>query len=265
MRKIKLTFQYDGSEYNGWQLQPSCRTIQGLMQEAVYRLTGEKANIIGAGRTDAGVHAIEQVAVFESSSSMDSKVIKKALNAVLPPDVRIVAAEDTDSSFHPRYSATRKRYTYLIANMPDTPGMDVPPLFFTKYMWWIKNPLDIVSMKAASAHLCGTHDFSSFRGSGCGAKSPVRTVYLLDIEQLSEMSFLFAVFPGNFMKLSIEANGFLRHMVRNIVGTLVETGRSRMSPDKVREILLARDRRLAGPTAPAKGLFLERVIYPLSL
>jgi tRNA pseudouridine38-40 synthase len=182
------------------------------------------------------------------------------LNAVLPPDVRIAAAEDADFSFHPRYSVTRKRYTYLIANMSD-----VPPLFFNKYMWWIKKPLDIMSMKSASARLCGTHDFSSFRGSGCGAKSPVRTVYLLDIEQLSEMSFLFAVFPGNFIKLSIEANGFLRHMVRNIVGTLVETGRSRMSPDKVIEILLARDRRLAGPTAPAKGLFLERVVYPLSL
>lgn len=259
MRKIKLTLQYDGSGYNGWQAQPSGRTIQGVLQEAVYRLTGEKPNIAGAGRTDAGVHALEQVAVFDSSSHLGSKVIKKALNALLPPDVRIVAAEDAEFSFHPRYSACRKRYTYLIANMEDS------PLFSNKYMWWIKNPLDIEGMKAASAHLCGTHDFSSFRGSGCGAKSPVRNVHLVDMELLSEMRFLFAVFPGNFIKLSIEANGFLRHMVRNIVGTLVETGRSSITPDKVMEILQARDRRLAGPTAPAKGLFLERVVYPLSL
>lgn len=258
MRKIKLKIQYDGSEYNGWQAQPSGKTIQGLIQEGIYRLTGERASITGAGRTDAGVHALEQVAAFESSTRLDNKVIKRALNALLPAEVRVVAAEDTDFSFHPRYSAIRKRYTYLIANMPD---MDAPPLFLNKYMWRIKSPLDIESMKAAAAYLCGTHDFSSFRGSGCGAKSPIRTVYLLEIEHLSEMRFLFTAFPGNFIKLSIEANGFLRHMVRNIVGTLVETGSSRINPDKVREILQARDRRLAGSTAPAKGLFLERVVY----
>lgn len=262
MRKIKLTLQYDGSEYNGWQLQPSGRTIQGLIQEGVYRLTGEKAEITGAGRTDAGVHALEQVAAFDSSTSLEAGVIKRALNALLPPDIRVVTAEDTDPSFHPRYSAGRKRYTYIIANMGD---MEAPPLFFTRYLWWIKAPLDLEGMKAASAHLCGTHDFSSFRGAGCGAKSPVRTVYLVDIEPLIDMNFLFVSFPGSFIKLSLEANGFLRHMVRNIVGTLVETGRGRINPDKVREILQARDRRLAGPTAPAKGLFLERVIYPLSL
>lgn len=258
MRKIKLTLQYDGSGYNGWQWQPSGRTLQGLIQDVVYKVTGEKANITGAGRTDAGVHAIGQVAVFDSSTHLELSVIKKALNALLPPEVRVVAAEEAEPSFHPRYSADRKRYTYLIGNMSD---MDSPPLFLNKYMWWIKNPLEIEGMKTAAGYLCGTHDFSSFRGSGCGAKSPVRTVYLVDIEQLSEMGFLFTSFPGNFIKLSIEANGFLRHMVRNIAGTLVEAGRRRINPDKVMEILQARDRRLAGPTAPAKGLFLERVYY----
>lgn len=258
MRRIKLTLQYDGSGYCGWQLQPSGKTLQGLIQDVICRVTGERTNLTGAGRTDAGVHALGQVAAFDSSTHLDIKAIKNALNTLLPPEVRVIAAEDTDSSFQPRYSADRKRYTYLIANTSD---MDSPSLFFTKYLWWIKNPLNIESMKVAADYLSGTHDFSSFRGSGCGAKDPVRTVYLIDIEHLSEMSFLFTAFPGNYIKLSIEANGFLRHMVRNIVGTLVEAGRSRINPDKVREILQARDRRLAGPTAPAKGLFLERVVY----
>lgn len=257
MRRIKLKIQYDGTLYNGWQLQPHGTTIQGLLQEAIFKLTGERTNVAGAGRTDAGVHAIGQVATFDSLSLLSNKVMKRGLNALLPGDVRIMDIEDTASDFHPRYCARSKRYIYIIANMDDN------PVFFGNYAWWIRAPLDLSSMKTAADYICGSHDFSSFKGSGCGAKNPVRNVYSLEVEGFNEMKFLFASFSGNYIKLSMEADGFLRHMVRNIVGTLVGVGKSKIKPEKMNEILKAKDRRLAGPTAPAKGLFLEKVIYDL--
>ncbi|HAM51240.1 MAG TPA: tRNA pseudouridine(38-40) synthase TruA [Nitrospiraceae bacterium] len=257
MRRIKVKLQYDGTFYQGWQVQPSGTTIQGMLQESILRITGEPATFIGAGRTDAGVHAVAQIASFDSSSRLDNVVIKRALNALLPPDVRIIALEDCSGEFHPRYSALRKRYFYLIANTDDV------PVFFGRYVWWVRAPLDVEGMKAASGFLRGRHDFSSFRGAGCGAKSPVREVYSLETERFGELAFLSARFSGNFIKISLEGDGFLRHMVRNIVGTLVEVGRGRIQPDAVGNILLSRDRRRAGQTAPAKGLFLDRVIYAL--
>jgi tRNA pseudouridine38-40 synthase len=257
MRRIKITLQYDGTSYQGWQVQPSGITIQGMLEERILRITGEPVTFIGAGRTDAGVHAIAQIASFDSSSGLDNVVIKRALNALLPPDVRIVAIEDCTGDFHPRYSALRKRYFYLIANTDDV------PVFWGRYVWWVKAPLDVEGMKAASGFLRGRHDFSSFRGAGCGARSPVREVYCLEAERFRELAFFSSRFGGNFIKISLEGDGFLRHMVRNIVGTLVEVGRGKIPPETVRDILLSRDRRRAGQTAPAKGLFLDKVIYAL--
>ncbi|MCL4474734.1 MAG: tRNA pseudouridine(38-40) synthase TruA [Nitrospirae bacterium] len=255
MRRIRLALQYDGSTFEGWQVQPSGTTIQGLLQDCIFRLTGERVKVIGAGRTDAGVHAIEQVAAFDSGSGLRIDVIKRALNAMLPQDIRVMDAKDVEGDFHPRYSARAKCYVYMLANMRDV------PVFMDRYVWWITCPLDLEAMRAASASLMGRHDFTSFRGSGCGAKNPVRTVHSLEVEKFSEAAFLFAQFRGEFIKITVEADAFLRHMVRNMVGTLVEAGRGRLSPERVRVILESRDRRLAGPTAPAKGLFLEKVSY----
>jgi tRNA pseudouridine38-40 synthase len=257
MRRIRLTLQYDGSAYSGWQIQPSGMTIQGMIQDAIGRLTGEDSNVIGAGRTDSGVHAIEQVAAFDTDSGLDASVIKRALNAMLPRDIRVMDAREAGGDFHPRYSARSKRYSYVIANMEDV------PVFFQRYVWQIMPPLDIEAMKAASSCLAGTHDFSSFRGAGCGAKNPVRDVLNIEIEEVNGASFLLEKFNGSYIRLSMEANAFLRHMVRNIVGTLVEVGRGRIIPGTVSEILGARDRTLAGPTAPPNGLFLEKIFYPL--
>jgi tRNA pseudouridine38-40 synthase len=255
VRRIRLTLQYDGAAFEGWQIQPRGTTIQGLLEDCICRLTGEQAKVIGAGRTDAGVHALQQVAAFDSDSALPVDVIRRALNAMLPHGIRVMDAGDARQDFHPRYGARSKSYVYMIANMKDV------PVFIDRYVWSITCPLDPEAMKAASAHLVGRHDFSSFRGSGCGARSVVRTVFSLGVERLGEAPFLFTGFQGEFICIRVEADAFLRHMVRNIVGTLVEAGRGRLSPERVKTILGSRDRKLAGPTAPAKGLFLENVTY----
>lgn len=254
MRRILLKLQYDGSAYNGWQVQPFGRTIQGMLQDCLLKLTSEKVTVIGAGRTDAGVHALGQIAVFDSRSRLPTDVIRRALNALLPPDIRVMGIDEVTGDFHPRYNARSKTYFYLIANMREV------PVFVHKYVWQMSADLDIEGMKAGSTHLLGPHDFSSFRGSGCGAKDPVKNIYRIEIETLRELESS-AKFPGNFVRITAEADGFLRHMVRNIVGTLVEVGRGKISPEKMHEILEEKDRRLAGPTAPPQGLFLEKVIY----
>jgi tRNA pseudouridine38-40 synthase len=253
-RRIKLSLQYDGSEYSGWQIQPSGITIQGLLQDRLFEITREEVSVVGAGRTDAGVHAVEQIATFDSHSSMDVGVIKRALNALLPRDIRVMEAVETRGDFHPRYDAVSKRYFYVIANMQDI------PVFIHKYVWQVTARLDVAAMVTGASHLLGTHDFSSFRGSGCGAKNPARTVRRLDVVRISETE-LFTVLHGNFIKIHIEADGFLRHMVRNIVGTLIEVGNGKVDQEKIKEILKSKDRGSAGPTAPPQGLFLEKVIY----
>ncbi len=249
-----LKLQYDGSAYNGWQVQPSGTTIQGLLEERILELTAEKAHVMGSGRTDAGVHALEQVAAFDSGSGLHCDVIKRALNALLPQDIRVMDASDVSDDFHPRYGARSKRYFYLIANMTEV------PVFLHRYVWHVNSMLDVAAMKTAAANLTGVHDFSSFMGSGCGARNQTRNVFVLETEALSEAA-LFTKFTGNFIKITAEADGFLRHMVRNIVGTLVEVGRGKIGAEEMKTILEAKDRRLAGPTAPPQGLFLEKVNY----
>lgn len=255
MRTIRLAVQYDGTDYHGWQVQPNGSSIQGTLQEALTAVTGEQATVTGAGRTDAGVHAIEQVAAFTTASELPAGTIKAALNAHLPDAIRILDAREERSDFHPRYDAKGKRYFYMIAS-----SRILSP-FLYRYVWRVPQALDIAAMRRALEHLRGTHDFSAFRASGCGARSTVRTITSLSVEHLDAISFMTIDIPGRFIKIVVEGDAFLRHMVRNIVGTAVEAGKGRRAPETMRELLLSRDRNGAGPTAPAHGLFLEKIIY----
>ncbi len=255
MRNIKLVIQYDGTRYHGWQMQPGSIAIQQVLQERILKITGEQASVIAAGRTDAGVHALAQVASFKTASVLQCNTIRDALNALLPRDITITESCDTDESFHPRYDAKGKIYFYIIANMR------VISPFLYNYAWRIPQGLDFEGMRSASILLEGTHDFTSFRGSGCGAKNPSKTIFHCSIEKTDVMDFMTAGVRGNFLKLRVEGDGFLRHMVRNIAGTIIEVGKGRFRSEEILELLNARDRKLAGPTAPARGLFLERVNY----
>ncbi|GAB4485137.1 MAG: tRNA pseudouridine(38-40) synthase TruA [Thermodesulfovibrionales bacterium] len=255
MRRIRLHLQYDGTGYQGWQSQRSGRTIQDTIESRLSRIVGSHLRITGAGRTDAGVHALGQVAAFSTESALPAETFRRALNATLPADIRVLAAEDADPGFHPRYDAVLKRYSYLLCMN------SLPSAFMHRYLWELRQGLDVAAMQAAAALLTGTHDFSAFRGSGCSAKSPVRTVSSLIIVRLEAMPFLGWALPGDFLKIQIEGDAFLRHMVRNIVGTLVETGLGKLPPEAAGEILRSLDRNQAGPTAPAHGLFLEKIFY----
>jgi tRNA pseudouridine38-40 synthase len=255
MKKFKLLLEYNGTAYQGWQVQKNRLTIQGVIEDRIFKITGEQSRIIGASRTDAGVHALGQVAAFRTESRLDPETIKRALNALLPQDIRVLDASEVDDSFNPRDSAVKKSYFYIIANQRESSA------FIYRYAWIIQPPLELKSMVEAAQVLIGTHDFSSFMGTGSSIKDPVRKIFSLSIERLEKIDFMTAGLKGNFIKIGIEANGFLRHMVRNIVGTLVEIGRGRFTADRIKEILESHDRRLAGPTAPASGLFLERIVY----
>ena len=255
MRNIKLVIQYEGTRYHGWQIQPGCNTIQQVLQERISKITGERVSVIAASRTDAGVHALAQVASFQTASAIQCDTVRDALNALLPWDIRITEAGDADAAFHPRYDAKGKIYFYIIANMR------VLSPFLYNYVWRIPQGLDFDGMCSASILFQGTHDFTSFRASGCGAKNPAKTVFQCSMEKVDVMDFMTAGVPGNFLKLRVEGDGFLRHMVRNIAGTIVEVGKGRLRSEAISALLDARDRRLAGPTAPARGLFLERINY----
>lgn len=247
--------EYDGTAYQGWQIQKDELTIQGILEERILRITGRQSRVIGASRTDAGVHALGQVATFRTESRLDLEVIKRALNALLPKDIRVLETSEVDDSFHPRDSAKRKSYFYIISNQRES------PVFLFRYAWMVKQPLALKSMIEAAQVLIGKHDFSSFRGTGSSTKNPVREIFSLRIERFEEMDFMTARMKGKFLKIRIEADGFLRHMARNIAGTLVEIGRGRMPAYRMEEILKSRDRRIGGPSAPPNGLFLERIVY----
>lgn len=257
MRNIKLTLQYDGTDFSGWQAQARGeRTVQAVLGGGISRLTGEKPRLAAAGRTDAGVHALGQVACFRTASRLPAATIKRALNALLPPDLRVASAVEVDEAFHPRYSAVGKRYFYLIANT------DFVSPFAGRYAWRLPSALDLRAMKDAAGRLEGEHDFRAFMGAGSGVKGTVRRITRLAVERKKSLAFLGARLDGGFIKVTVEGTGFLRHMARNIVGTLAEVGRGRLGPESVGDIIESGDRGAAGPTAPARGLFLESVFYP---
>ena len=244
MRNIKLTIEYDGSAYHGWQIQPGLRTIQGVMREKIAQITQADVNLIGAGRTDAGVHALGQVANFKTENMIACETLQRGLNGLLAPDIVITAAKEVGEEFHARFSAHSKVYEYRILNQP------YPSAIGRRYAWFIHRKLDIVAMQGCATTLIGSHDFSSFRASGDESRHSIREVFRLEIER-----------SGNFLTMTIEANAFLREMVRSIVGTLVDVGYGKTSSQEFLEIFQARDRRRAGMTAPAHGLFLVEVKY----
>jgi tRNA pseudouridine38-40 synthase len=246
-RNLKLTLQYDGTDYVGWQRQASGTSIQGLLEEALRPIEGGDVAVHGAGRTDAGAHAFGQVATARLTASIDPLTLTRALNAVLPPDVRVSAAEVAPDDFHARFSATGKIYEYRIVNAPF-----VSP-FVRRYVWHVIPRLDLDAMRDASGRLVGEHDFAAFQGTGSEVHSSVRTVRRIDWTGTGR--------PDDPIVMQIEGDGFLRHMVRNIAGTLVEVGLGRRPPNEIDAILASRERARAGATAPAGGLTLREVLY----
>ncbi|SFJ72222.1 tRNA pseudouridine38-40 synthase [Terrisporobacter glycolicus] len=243
MRNLKLTIQYDGTKYCGWQKQPNSSGIQGTIEYAIYEITKEKVNIIGSGRTDAGVHALGQVANLKTNSNIPAARIPDALNAKLPKDISIIDCQEVSDDFHSRYSATGKIYRYLIYNKPYR-----SPLY-KDISYHVRYDLDIEKMRVEAQSLLGTHEFKGFMSSGSSVKDTVRTIHNISIEE-----------SGDLIVLEVEGNGFLYNMVRIIVGTLVDIGRGRIDKP-LEEIIASQDRGEAGHTAPAHGLFLKKVHY----
>jgi tRNA pseudouridine38-40 synthase len=245
-RRVKLAVAYDGTEYAGWQIQPNGTTIQEVMEGAFSRILQEPVRLRAAGRTDAGVHAREQIVDFADAGVRDLETIVRGGNALLPPAIRVLSASVAPETFDARRHATEKEYRYFLYLSP----VDSP--FLSRYAWHIEKPLDLHAVREGLSHLVGEHDFSSFRGQGCTAISPVRTVFRAEVTKHDV--------PG-LISIDVAGAGFLRHMVRNIVGTVVNAGKGKHSADHVGAILRARDRSAAGVNAPPHGLFLWRVSY----
>lgn len=244
MRRIKLQLAYDGTRYHGWQVQPRTVTLQGTLEACLGRITNAPVRVHSAGRTDAGVHALAQVVHFETHSTITLPALVRGLNSLLPSDMAVHEAEDVPATFHARYSAKRKIYAYVVHNHTIRPALSAP------HVWFVPQALDLLAMRTAARVLLGYHDFSAFRAASCMARSPWRHLFQLRIFQ--RRSRLFFV---------LCANSFLQHMVRNIVGTLIAIGRQQLPVAAMATILHARQRQHAGPTAPAQGLFLMRVLY----
>jgi tRNA pseudouridine38-40 synthase len=244
-KNIKLIIEYDGTNYCGWQRQKNGSSIQGTIESAISKMTGQQISLIGSGRTDAGVHAWQQVANFKCHTRLDATQFMKGLNGLLPNDIAIHSCMEVSSNFHSRYDVKSKMYRYYIGQRPQKMAL------FNQYCWYIPYKLNISDMKNACTLFEGTHDFKSFEGAGSPRSTSVRTILRSNI----------TLNDNQYIIYEIEADGFLRFMVRNIVGTLVEIGKKRMSFDTIPQILESRDRHFAGPTAPPHGLFLIEVKY----
>lgn len=245
MPVVKLTLEYDGTRYVGWQVQQNGSSIQAEVERALAELHRAPRRVVAAGRTDAGVHALGQVASFREDAPLPLRAYVLGMNALLPADIAVRAAGLEGEDFDARRSARGKRYRYRIVNAPTR-----APLSSAR-AWQIFRPLDVASMRAAAAPLLGRHDFAAFQAAHCDAIHAVREVRRLEILSLAEGE----------LELVIEATAFVRHMVRNIVGTLVEVGLGRRAPDSMAALLASRDRTRAGRTAPPQGLVLEEVFY----
>lgn len=246
MRNIRLLIEYEGTEYSGWQFQTNGVSIQETIEKALEKITKEKISLKGASRTDAGVHALGQVANFKTSSKAPLKAFKEGLNSILPGDIIIRDSQDVGPDFDPIKCAVKKSYRYCIQE-----GSDIS-VITRKYSWNIEKKLEWDIMKKACLELVGRHDFIAFRGAKAETKTTERDLMSID----------FRKGPFGLKFMDFTADGFLKYMVRNIVGTLVQIGIGKMPATRIREILRSGDRRLAGPTAPPHGLFLLKVYYP---
>ncbi|MDD2901784.1 MAG: tRNA pseudouridine(38-40) synthase TruA [Syntrophales bacterium] len=245
MRNIRLLLEYDGTAYHGWQRQKNDLSIQEVVETALGRLTGAVVRLHASGRTDAGVHALGQVANFHTASAVPLPAFVRGLNSMLPKDIAILAAREEPPEFHARYSAKAKTYEYRLWCRPVRPPLEL------RYCWHLSRPLGLEAMARAAAALLGEHDFSAFRASGGSPGHAVREV----------LSAAWQPGAEGRLRFTITANGFLRGMVRSLVGTMVEIGQGKRPPEDLAGLIVSGDRRQAGATAPAQGLFLVEVVY----
>lgn len=255
MRNFKMILQYEGTRYQGWQRQESTdNTIQGKLEALLTKMTGQKTEVQGSGRTDAGVHAMGQVANFHSDVAMDAREIMEYMNVYLPEDIAVIALEEAPERFHSRLNAKGKTYCYRVVND------SVPHVFDRKYVHVVKEQLDVEAMERAAAYLQGTHDFKAFTSNRKSKKSTIRTLDAIRIERTASVSM--GMQNGeDEIRFWYSGNGFLYHMVRIITGTLLEVGRHKRNPEEIAEILAGGCREAAGELAPAKGLTLMEVRY----
>ena len=245
IKNFKITIEYDGTSYHGWQRQQNEHTIQGEIEKALLTMTGKKTVLTASGRTDAGVHALGQVANFHCNTDLSSQAFQNGLNSLTRDDIVIISCDIVDESFHSRFDTKSKTYNYRILNR------DLPAAINRQYAWFIKKKLDLDAMRLAVKHIIGTHDFKAFEGTGSPRSHTTRRVFKAEISEQGNGLIVF----------KIKADGFLRFMVRNIVGTLVDVGLGKITSDDFKEILLSKDRSTAGATAPPNGLFLIQVKY----
>lgn len=244
MRNVKLTIEYDGTNYCGWQKQNNEKTIQEEIEKAIYKAVGEVVEVIGSSRTDAGVHARKMVANFKTNATIPFDKFKYAINDKLPDDIAIIESEEVSEDFHARYDSKGKTYCYSIINRQQKPAIG------RNYVYHFKWDLDIEKMREACKHFIGKHDFKAFRSLGSSVKTTERTIKELYIES-----------EGEKINIFITADGFLYNMVRIIVGTLLKVGRGKIPVEDIEKIILLGDRKKAGPCVPAQGLILEKVYY----
>lgn len=262
MKNFKAILEYDGRSYHGWQWQKKRISLQQVFQEALQKIAGKKVVVIASGRTDAGVHALAQVVHFRFETRHAPETIQRALNAHLPESLVVKKVKEVEANFHAQMSAKRKKYAYFILNDA------VPSAFLNRISWEMHKALDWKAMKKAFKYLEGEHDFKSFQSVGTPVRTTVRKIYKIRVERVDEPlrkiskahSLHFLVHP-NLYAITLEANGFLKQMVRNIIGTVVQVGLGRIKPEEIKKILQAKDRKKAGMAAPAKGLFLIQVTY----
>ncbi len=245
MRTIKLLIAFQGTRYDGWQSQRTGKTLQEVFEKQLQRILTEKTNLISSSRTDSGVHARGLVAHFKTKSALPDAKLQAALNYYLPADVLVLSAKTMPDDFHARYHAKSKTYEYLIWNSRTRPVYDLAP-----YCLWYPGPLNLAKMKQAARSLVGKHDFSAFRDSGDEEKDPVRTIYSILVRK-----------TGPRVSIRVRGNGFLRHMVRILAGTLIQAGRGKLSIEDIKSALTAKNRKKSGPTSKALGLTLLKVQY----
>ena len=244
MRNIKLTIEYDGTSYGGWQKQKNNITIQQCIEEAIKLLTGEQVELIGSSRTDAGVHAKGMVANFITNSQIPADKFREAINTKLPDDIGIIKSEEVDRNFHSRYDSKGKTYCYTLVNRYEKVCIG------RNYVYQVRDELNYNLMKEAAKYFLGKHDFKAFKTNGSSVKTSVRTINGLELE-----------LKGDVIKIFVSADGFLYNMVRIIVGTLIEVGKGKIKPEDIESIIKNGDRSKAGPCVPPNGLVLEKVFY----